>query len=366
MRIAIAGIRGIPVVYSGFESFAERLSTSLVRQGHEVVVYCRPSSTSYRKKTYKGVKLVRVPTTRGKNTETFFHSLLASFLSLFGERYDVFLYFGVGSSPLSLIPRIVGTKTVVNVDGLDWRREKWGLFGKLYLFTSEFLATVFPNAIVTDSHFIKNYYRKKFNKESFYIAYPFSPENILKKGTLKKFSLKKEGYIFWGGRLVPDNHLDELIKAYGKAGVKVPLVLTGDDVHKSKYSERLKRKKKNKNIKFLGFLDKGEYSTLLKNSLCYVETKRSGGTHPSLVEAMGYQKPIICNDHRANKEVLNGAAVYYKKGSVVSLAKALVKLTALKKEKRAELGKFAGKIAKEKYSWPKILESYLTLFERLT
>lgn len=366
MKIAIAGIRGIPVVYSGFETFAERLATELVKKGHKVSVYCRPSYMSYKKSKYKGVNLVKLPTISGKNTETFFHSLLASLHALVIQKYDVVLYLGVGSSPVSIIPRLNGTKTIVNVDGLDWRREKWGFFGKLYLFTSEFLATIFPNEIVTDSLFIKDYYKKKFGKESSYIPYPFYPASLAKSKILKKLSIKKESYFLWGGRLVPDNHIEELLQAYKKLKTKTSLLIAGDDVHKSQYSREIKVEFGNdKRIRFLGFLKRGDYAALLKNSMCYLETKRSGGTHPSLVEAMGFGRPIIADNHRANRGVLGKTAIFYEKGSNLSLLSALKKFLALSKRQRLSLGKGVKRRANTRYSWKKIFNSYIKLFENL-
>lgn len=366
MRIAITGIRGIPVVYSGFETFAERLSLELTKKGHSLTVYCRKGYVKNGLASYKGVNLVTLPVVKGKGIETFLHSFVATLHAILFGDYDVIYYLGVGSSIFSLLPRLFGIKTVVNVDGLDWKREKWGFVGKTYLLLSEYIATIFPDVFLTDSEFIKNYYLKKYDKECYLIPYGFYKGRPKKTGVLKKLSLKANNYCVWTGRLVPDNHLDELLNGLKYFDSKLKIVLAGSDVIETPYLIRLRQRAKGiKNVLFAGFLKRDDYRYLLKNALCYIETKRSGGTHPSLVEAMGYSKAIVSNNHPANKEVLGKGALYYKMGVPKDL---FSKLSKLKKSKvlRKKLGKKAKEKAEKDYSWKSIVLKYEKLFLSLT
>src|SRR5262249_20575246 len=119
------GTRGVPASYSGFETCAEELGRRLAARGHEVTVYCRVPHVSYPGSTYTGMRLVKLPTIRSKHLDTIVHTLLASLHACL-RRYDVALYFNVGVSPLTWIPRLAGQRVVLNVDGLDWKRKKWG------------------------------------------------------------------------------------------------------------------------------------------------------------------------------------------------------------------------------------------------
>ncbi len=133
MKIAILGTRGIPASYSGFETAAEQLAERLSDRGHEVVVYCRPHVVDRRIKTFKGARLVHLPTVRNKYLDTFAHTLLSAIHSARREKPDVALFFIAGNAPLCMLTRLAGIPTVINVDGLDSDRRKWPAAAKRYL-----------------------------------------------------------------------------------------------------------------------------------------------------------------------------------------------------------------------------------------
>src|SRR5215475_11599641 len=119
IRIGMLGTRGVPASYSGFETCVEELGTRLAARGHAVTVYCRVPHISFLGSEYRGMRLVKLPTIRSKHLDTITHTLLSSIHAL-GGRYDIALYFNVGNSPLTWIPRVAGSRVVLNVDGLDW------------------------------------------------------------------------------------------------------------------------------------------------------------------------------------------------------------------------------------------------------
>ena len=118
------GTRGVPASYSGFETCVEQLGERLVARGHQVTVYGRSHHITYDKPRYKGMDLVTLPTIPNKYFDTIVHSFLSSIHGL-RSRYDIVLYFIAGNSLVTWIPRLLGQKTIINVDGLDWKREKW-------------------------------------------------------------------------------------------------------------------------------------------------------------------------------------------------------------------------------------------------
>ena len=150
MKLAILGTRGIPANYGGFETFAEELATRLVTRGHDVSVYCRPHYVSATLETYKGVKLVNLPTIRHKYLDTVVHTMVSAAHAM-GGGYDVVLVCNAANAIFCPWPRLTGTKIALNVDGLERKRKKWNAFGRAWYLASERLSTWFPNAIVTDA-----------------------------------------------------------------------------------------------------------------------------------------------------------------------------------------------------------------------
>jgi len=168
MRIALLGTRGIPASYSGFETCVEQLGKNLVERGHDVTVYGRSHHIKYEAPTYLGMNIVLLPTVKNKYLDTIVHSLLSS-IHTFGKGYDIALYFIAGNSLVTWIPRLWGTKTILNVDGLDWKREKWPLLAKRYIQFAEFMATKLPNEYLTDSRSVQQYYSERFKSTPPYI-----------------------------------------------------------------------------------------------------------------------------------------------------------------------------------------------------
>lgn len=368
MKIAIIGIRGIPVVYSGFETFSQELSTRLVKKGHQVTVYCRSAYVKNRK-SYKGVKLHILPAIRRKNWETFSHSFLSVLHALFLARVDIIYFLGVGNAIFSIFPRILGIKTIVNVDGIDWQRKKWGFVAKQYLRFNQKLATLLPNQTIADSIYMKQYYLKNYGKQLHYIPYGYSKFDCHQSdGALKKYGVVKKQYLIWSGRLVPDNNLEELLKSFRKLKYNLKCLIVGDDYYESKYKKQIKKySHKDKRIIFTGFVNRQEYACLLKESLAYVETKRSGGSHPSLIEAMGCSCLIIANDHPATKELLGPSGLYYqRKNAVESLSQLLKYLTTNNLDKKKRFLKLAAKKrAQQLFRWEKIVHRYQQLFAEI-
>lgn len=365
MKIAIIGIKGIPVIYSGFETFAEEFSTRMVKdKNFKVTVYCRSPYVDKNRKEYKGVRLITLPTIKSKNFETIFHSFVSTIHACFFERYDVIYYIGVGNAIFTLFPRLIGIKTIINVDGFDWKREKWGSIAKSYLKLSSYFAMFFPNTVITDSLAIKKYYVKKHKKKYVYIPYGYMDNFSKKKSSsiLNKFALKKEKYLVWVGRIVPENHLEDLLLAFSKLNTSMKCVVVGGNFYKDKYTKKiLSFAGQNQNIILTGFLNRGDYASVVKNAFAYVETKRSGGTHPSLVEAMGLGSLIISNNNLGNRQVLKSSAIYY--DNFNDLLKKLEFITNLSSKKYIkDYKQGVQKIVKQFFDWEGIIGEYKVLF----
>ena len=189
LKIASLGTRGVPASYSGFETCVKQLGQRLVQRGHDVTVYCRTHHITYSEPAYKGMRLVKLPTIKNKYLDTLVHSFLSSLHAL-PQRYDIALYFIAGNSPVTWIPRLVGSKTLLNVDGLDWKRAKWPTPAKKYIQFAEYLATKRPNLYLTDSRVVQGYYQNRFGSIPPYIPYGSEVGNVPPGETLKQFGLE--------------------------------------------------------------------------------------------------------------------------------------------------------------------------------
>jgi glycosyltransferase involved in cell wall biosynthesis len=365
LKIALMGTRGIPSSYSGFETCVEQLGKRLVERGHYVTVYCRKHHISYSEPTYKGMRLVKLGTVQNKFLDTIVHSFLSSIHAL-NQNYDIGLYFIAGNSPVTWIPRMAGTKTILNVDGLDWEREKWPVLAKKYIQLSEFLATKLPSLYLTDCAVVQDYYQTRYNNKPPYIPYG-SEVTILPPGdTLSKFGLEQNKYILFVGRLVPENCAHHLIAAFKKMDTDLKCVIVGSSSYSDDYIKELHALAEgDPRIIFTGYAFGKDYYELGSNALIFVETSAVGGTHPALTEAMGFGNCIIVNNTPPNLETIGEAGFSYD-GKLGGKSLHLVLQELMADQKLIdEYKKRASNRANTYYSWETVTDDYERMFYKL-
>ena len=361
MKIAILGSRGIPVSYGGFETLAEEISTRLVERGHEVTVYCCKPYSKTLEKSYKGIKRIILPTIRTKTLEKAVFSLLSLIHASF-QKYDVILMLGVSVSFFCFIPGVFGKKLIINIDGLEWQRKKWGTIISSILKFEERMAGIMADLVVTDSEWVRDYYKSEYGKDSVYIAYGADIISHPPGETLEKLNLRKDEYILYVSRFEPENNPLLVREAYDE--IENPakkLVMVGDAPFADAYIREVKDTK-NPNIIFTGYLFGEAYKELLSNAYFYIQATEVGGIHPALLEAMGAGNCILANDVPEHREVLRDAGVYYK-GKKDLTEKTVMLLNNgnfVREKKDAALRIIGGE-----YSWEKITDEYEELFEQL-
>ena len=311
MRIAILGTRGIPASYGGFETFAEHLSTRLVARGHEVTVYCRAHYVSPRQLEYHGVRLKVLPTIRHKYFDTVIHGFLSALHAVPG-RFDVALICNAANAPFAPILRFTGTPVAINVDGLEHKRKKWGLLGRRYYKLTEYLSTLLPNVMVTDAQVIQDYYLVRHNSPSTMIAYGSEVERRPDRETVRKWRVEPNRYVLYVSRLEPENNAHLVIEAFKRVRTAYRLLVVGDAPYAEDYISDLKaRARGDKRIVFTGFVFGQDYRALQQNAYCYVHATEVGGTHPALLEAMGYGNCVLTLDTPENIEAVGEAGIPY-------------------------------------------------------
>ena len=310
MRIAMIGIKAIPARFGGFETAVDELSRGLVKLGHQVVVYNRSGMSSQAGPSYEGVELVALPTVRSKNLSTICHAFLSTLHAMF-RKADVVHYFTTGATLFAPLPRLMGKKVVCSVDGTDWQRAKWGRLARWYLRLSERLAVFFCHGLISDSSEVLDYYRRNYGAVSSCIVYGMREHRSNKRDVLERFGLQEKEYVLFVGRLVPENNVHHLIKAFERVETSKKLVIVGDDPWEKDYILSL-RSTRDPRVIFTGGVYGDGYTQLQQNAYLFVLPDEVGGTHPALVEAMGFGNCVLVNDTPSNLEVIADAGFSYR------------------------------------------------------
>jgi len=362
-RIALLGTRGVPARYSGFETCAEELGARLAARGHEVTVYCRVPHVTHPGHEYRGMGLVKLPTIRSKHLDTIVHTLLSS-LHAATRGYDVALYFNVGNSALTWIPRAVGQRVALNVDGLDWKRKKWGAFARGFIRASERLAVRFPHAVVTDSRRVQRYYEAEHGAASTYIAYGAEPVAVPPGPTLARYGLEPRRYVLFVGRLVPENCAHHLVGAFTGLATDLRCAIVGDAPYSADYIREL-RSTTDPRVVFTGYVFGDGYRELLANAYCFVETSEVGGTHPALLEAMAAGACVVVNDTPENLETIADTGLSYPGDlGAAGLRDALERLLKDPALASALAARGLDRVRRH-YSWDAVTDEYERLFHAL-
>lgn len=362
MRIAILGTRGVPASYGGFETFAEQLSIRLAARGHQVTVYCRSHYVSPRQLEYRGVRLKVLPTLRHKYTDTVIHTFLSA-LHAAPLRFDVALICNAANAPFAPLLRIAGTPVVLNVDGLEHKRRKWGWLGRTYYLLAERLATRLPTEVVTDARVIQNYYLARYGAQSTMIAYGADVERRANRAGIAEWGVEPDGYVLYVSRLEPENNAAMVVEAFQKVRTRKKLLVVGDAPYARDYIEHVKRAAGNDpRIIFTGFVFGEAYRALQQNAAVYVHATEVGGTHPALLEAMGYGNCVLTLATPENIETVGNAGLTYANKEELT-----TKLQNVLDDKRMTVA-FREKAQQRilaRYTWEQVVDEYESMFARL-
>src|SRR4051794_7721284 len=305
LKIAIAGTRGIPARYGGFETFAEELSARLGERGHEGWVYCRDAGES----SHRGVHRILLPALRHKYFETVSHTLLSA-LDALRRDFDVVLLCNAANAFVLPLLRAARIPVAINVDGIERHRRKWNVAGKLVYAIGESFSALFANKVIADANVIADYYRSRYGIEPVTIPYGAEFPSEEDSEVLTRIGVEAGNYILYVSRFEPENNPLEVVTAYLHAsgvGCRVsgvgdiqlqpplrlptpgsrlpPLVMLGAASYARDLEETL-RSHASDRILFPGALYGPDYRTLQRNALVYIQATEVGGTHPAMIEAM--------------------------------------------------------------------------------
>lgn len=361
-RVAIIGTVGVPANYGGFETLTEHLVKNL-GQKHDITVYCsgKKYAKSERKKVYNGAKLKYIPLD-ANGIQSIPYDTISILHALF--RSDVLLVLGVaGAWILPFVRLFTNKKIIISIDGIEWKRDKWNLLARYYLFWAESLAVKYSHIDISDNEAIQDYTAARYGSLSRIIEY--GADHTMKvpitKQALEKYPFLEKKYAFKVCRIEPENNVHIILEAFTKTD-RMPLIVIGN-WDKSEYGRSLKAHySTHPNIHILDPIYNQEKLDILRaNTALYVHGHSAGGTNPSLVEAMYLGLPILANNVSYNRVTTENKAIYFT--GLESLINAInesysVKLNAI--------GMQMEKIAKRRYTWGIIAFKYeLLIMEAL-
>jgi glycosyltransferase involved in cell wall biosynthesis len=363
LRIALIGSRGIPACYGGYETLMEELAPRLAERGHQVTVYCRSHYTPKVLREYRGVELVVLPTIRTKYLDTPVHTLV-SCLHAAQRPFDVALVVNGANAPFVPLLRSAEIRVALHVDGIERRRAKWGRLGRTVYAISEWLATLVPDVLITDAQTVREYYSCKWETESSVITYGVEPRHEPPGEQMAKFGLESRRYFLYVSRFEPENNPHRVAAAYRSVPGDMPLVMVGGAPYAGAFVRSF-TENADPRIIFTGPVYGRGYRELLSHCLTYIHATEVGGTHPALVEAMGYGNAVIVNDTPENREVAGDAAVYFRATESGSLAK-IVRSVFQNIDILERLRLSAQQRAHQRSSWPRVADSYEDLLTELS
>lgn len=353
-QVAIVGIQGVPAKYGGFETLVENIIGDNCSPEVRYTVFCSGKDYATRMENYKNVRLRYIPLFHANGAQSTPYDILSMLKCLWG--YDTVVILGVSGCIFLPVFRLLYRKRlIVNIDGLEHRRAKWGKFARWFLRTSEAMAVRNADVVVADNKYIQDYVTDTYHKPSELIAYGGDhaqrdvPEERVRE-ILRRYGMEPKGYAVSVCRIEPENNSHIICEAFATSGKN--LVFVGN-WERSEYSRELKKKYSLcRNIRMVeAVYDLDELYALRSQCNCYIHGHSAGGTNPSLVEAMFFGKPILAYDVVYNRETTENKAYYFKN------SEQLIELLGAEK-----YGEPLREIARRRYTWKYIAGQYEALY----
>lgn len=358
----ILGTRGVPAQHGGFETFAEKLSLYLVAEGWSVTVYCQEDSGSeLYESEWCGVRRVHIPVSRQGAAGTVIFDWKATCHAL--SQNGLFLTLGYNTALFNLMQRIKGQVNVINMDGIEWRRDKWGLIAKTWFWLNERFGCWVGNHLVADHPQIKKHLATRVS-DSKITMIPYGGDEVLgaDQTALQPLGLEPGRFSVIIARPEPENSFLEMVRAFSLAPRNHKLVVLGNFQPEQNAFHRQVIEAASAEVVFPGAIyDVRVVQALRFFSRFYLHGHRVGGTNPSLVEALGAGCAVIAHDNHFNRWVAgDGAAYFQDEFSCAALFDQLLgDDAAVARMKAASNVKFH-----ERFTWPQVLAEYKQLLNQ--
>jgi len=355
-HLRILGTRGIPAQHGGFETFAERLALYLLARGWRVTVYCQDEGPGeIYQDQWHGVDLVHIPVNR---PDAFGTIIFDWFSTCHAARCkSPVLTLGYNTAVFSFRYRLKGITNLINMDGIEWRRDKWTFLQKTWLFVNERLGGLLGNHLIADNPGIQEHL-SGFAAERKITMIPYGSDRVEHADTekLEIYGLESDRYALVIARPEPENSILEIVRAFSSRMRGIKLVVLGRFEPDSNPYHKTVMDSASIEVVFPGAIyDQGVVAALRKHCRLYLHGHKVGGTNPSLVEALGAGSAVLAYDNKFNRWVAGEAAHYFREEEDCR-----TKLDLLLEDKQllASMRQESYRLHQEKFEWPHVLDQY--------
>lgn len=357
VKIAMVGLRGVPATHGGVERVVEELGTELVDRGHEVIVFCRSPYYADKPRTYRGMRLVYLPSSTRRGIEAFVHSALASVACLF-LRPDVVHVHALGPGLFSPLLRVAARGGVVQtIHGLDDERDKWGGFARRLLRLGGWMSSRVPDEVIVLTRALARHYEQTWARRTTVIpnGVPvLDPGSNSARLVSERFGVRPGGYLLHVGRQVPEKAADALVEAYAQVETDQPLLLVGSSSHSDGYVTRLAElAARDPRVRLVGRVDGEPLAALYAHASGFVLPSRVEGMPLTLLEAAAAGVPVLVSDIEPHLEVLGSSAPGHRTfpvGDRMAMALQLQEMVAGGADERAGAAVLQSRVMSE-YQW---------------
>ncbi|WP_118185507.1 DUF1972 domain-containing protein [Paraburkholderia phosphatilytica] len=362
--VAILGTRGIPARHGGFETFAERLALYLTQRGWKVTVYCQgdPSVSRRIEDTWAGIHRITLPVKRSGAAGTIEFDW-ACVRDVVRMRPGVALTLGYNTAIFCVWMRLLGVRNLINMDGLEWRRDKWRKHERAWLWANERIGCWTGEHLIADHPAIADHLATRVSRRKIStIAYGADRVDNASTEPLDRYALRADNYGIVIGRPEPENSILEIVRAFSQKRRGAKLVVLGDYRPNERGFHREVVESASDEVVFPGAIyDPETVKSLRFHARFYVHGHRVGGTNPSLVEALGAGSAIIAHDNRFNRWVAGAGGRYFESQAQCDrhIGELLRDDQAVAQMRANSAQRFA-----DRFRWSSILEQYESLLER--
>lgn len=364
LRIAMIGTRGVPARYGGFETAVEEVGRRLVTRGHEVVVYSRPHDDDTGVEEHLGMRRVVLPAVRRRSLETLSHTALSVGHAVVARRCDVAFVFNAANAPLLPVLRLSRVPVATHVDGLEWKRAKWGPRGQRYYRRAEELAVRWSDALIADAPGIAAYYQEEFGVSTTLLTYGAPILGDLPSHRLDELGLSAGRFHLVVARFEPENHVDVIVEGYVASRAELPLVVVGSAPYSDAFTARVHHAAAGDRRVHLvgGVWDAELLDQLYAHAATYLHGHCVGGTNPSLLRAIGAGTATVAWDVSFNRDVLGDDGWYFRdaRGAADAIEAAEADPDGTAARGRALAGRARG------YDWDDVAAGYEALAHDLS
>jgi glycosyltransferase involved in cell wall biosynthesis len=357
-HLRILGIRGVPAAHGGFETFAENLASHLIECGWQVTVYCQEEGNGLMfEDEWQSVRRVRIPIPISGAAGTILFDLKST-LHAAGER-GLVLTLGYNTGVFCILYRLKGIRNIINMDGIEWRRQKWGKFARAWFWINDWAGCWLGNHLVADNPEIKKHLITRVEADKVTMI-PYGADLVEKADIelIARYGLTPGGYAVMIARAEPENSILEVVSAWSQKTRGCKLVVLGKYETQHPYHCEIKAVASDEIIFIGAIYDKVVVKALRFYARLYVHGHQVGGTNPSLVESLGARNAVLAHDNSYNRWVAGDGACYFKDSAGCAILLDMILEDSSKLKSLAIAGHIRHAQA---FTWNRILTEYQIL-----